>query len=208
MTRHAPQSRSIPLLLTGYGGLLFIAIYVAVGFLAPQYDSIRDAISALEFTPLRLAQQINFVHFGILVCLFAWALRRELESGWGVRSIPFFQLVSGIAIIGDGFFIYWPMHMICDLIAFNASLCVLFLFARRVRHDARWRGWAAGSILTAAAMMFFLSCFGMFQHIGGPAGLMEKLATAARTLWSVVLVSRLLRGASLAPAGASLTQAF
>jgi len=208
MTRTAPQSRSIPLLLTGYGGLLFIAIYIALGISAPRYDSLRDAISTLEFTPLRLAQQINFIQFGILVCLFAWAWRRELESGWGVRSIPFFQLVSGIALIGDGFFIHWPLHMTCDLIAFNASLCVLFLFAWRVRHDARWRGWAAGSILTAAAMMLFLFGFGMFQHLGGPAGLMEKLATAARTLWSVLLVSRLLRGASLAPAGASLPQAL
>lgn len=205
MNRDVPHQRSTLLLLAGYGGLLFIGTYVALGFIAPAYDPVRDTISALELTPLGLAQQVNFILFGSLSCLFAWALRRELAGGWGVYIIPLFQALSGIAAIGDGFFVRPPLHMACDLIAFNAALCVLFLFAWRVRHDARWHGWMTGSILTAVAMMFFLFCFGMFNHLGGPAGLMEKLATVVRTLWSVVLVSRLLLGASLAPVSASMT---
>lgn len=205
MTRDLPQHHSKSLLLAGYGGLLFIAIYVTLGFIAPAYHPVRDTISALELTPFGLAQQINFILFGSLSCLFAWALRRELVSGWGVHTIPLFQALSGIAVIGDGFFVHPPLHMTCDLIAFNAALCVLFLFAWRLRRDPRWRGWTAASILAAVAMMVFLFCFGMFNHIGGPAGLMEKLATAVRTLWTVVLVSRLLLGASLAPESASMT---
>lgn len=205
MNRDVPHQRSTLLLLAGYGGLLFIGTYVALGFIAPAYDPVRDTISALELTPLGLAQQVNFILFGSLSCLFAWALRRELAGGWGVYIIPLFQALSGIAAIGDGFFVRPPLHMACDLIAFNAALCVLFLFAWRVRHDARWHGWMTGSILTAVAMMFFLFCFGMFNHLGGPAGLMEKLATVVRTLWSVGLVSRLLLGASLAPVSASMT---
>ncbi|MGH9563879.1 MAG: hypothetical protein ACRD3S_20690, partial [Terracidiphilus sp.] len=55
------------------------------------------------------------------------------------------------------------------------------------------------SILAAIAMMTFLFLFVMLNHLGGPAGLIEKLATAVRTLWSVALVTRLLSGASLAP---------
>ncbi|HET8635550.1 MAG TPA: hypothetical protein VFL96_01740, partial [Acidobacteriaceae bacterium] len=49
------------------------------------------------------------------------------------------------------------------------------------------------------AMMGFLFSFGMLNHLGGPAGLMEKMATVVRTLWSVALASRLLSGATLAP---------
>lgn len=200
MRRSEPQARSIPLLLTGFGGLLFIAIFTTLGFLAHPYHPLRDTISTLEVTQFGPGQQANFFVFGVLLCLFAWALRRELQSGWCAWAIPVFQVLSGVGVIGDGFFL-WPsaLHMVFALIAFNAALCVLFLFAWRVRRDSRWRGWAAGSILSAVAMMAFLFCFGMMNHFGGPAGLMEKLATVVRTLWSVALTSRLLAGGSLVP---------
>lgn len=205
MSRSESQARSIPLLLTGCGGLLFIAVFTTLGYLAHPYHALRDSISTLEVTRLGPVQQANFVLFGVLLCLFAWALRRELQSGWGALMIPFFQVLAGVGVIGDGFFL-WPtaLHMVCALIAFNAGLCVLFCFAWRVRNDARWRGWAVFSSLTAVATMAFLFCFGMMNHLGGPAGLMEKLATIVRTIWSVALVTRLLSGVSLAPAGDAL----
>jgi hypothetical protein len=200
MIKNELQPRSIPLLLAGCGGLLFIAVFITLGFFARPYHPLRDSISTLEVTPLGPVQQANFFVFGALLCLFAWALRRELQSGWSAWAIPFFQVLSGIGVMGDGFFLWpTPRHMIFALIAFNAALCVLFLFAWRVRGDIRWRGWATGSVLCAVGMMAFLFCFGMMNHLGGPAGLMEKLATAVRTLWSVALVARLLSGASLVP---------
>lgn len=205
MSGSEPRPRSIPLLLTGCGGLLFIAIFVTLGYFAHPYNALKDSISTLEITQYGPAQQANFILFGILLCLFAWALRRELHSGRGALAIPIFQLVAGAGVIADGFFL-WPtaLHMVCALIAFNAALCVLFCFAWRVRGDLRWRGWTAFSSLTAVATMVFLFCFGMLNHFGGPAGLMEKMATVARTIWSVALVARLLSGVSLAPASGIL----
>ncbi|MGH9591150.1 MAG: DUF998 domain-containing protein [Terracidiphilus sp.] len=152
--------------------------------------------------PIGPIQQANFILFGILLCLFGWALRRELQNGWAALAIPFFQVLAGLGVIADGFFL-WPttLHMICALIAFNAGLCVLFSFAWRVRQDIRWRGWATYSSLTAVVTMAFLFCFGMMNEVGGPAGMMEKLATVVRTIWSVALVTRLLLGVSLAPVG-------
>lgn len=202
MARSEPQSRSIPLLFTGFGGLLFIAVFITLGCFAHPYHPLQDSISTLEVTQLGYFQQANFFVFGLLLCLFAWALRRELQSGWCAWAIPFFQVLSGVGVVGDGFFL-WPtaLHTLFALLAFNAALCVLFLFAWRVRHDTRWRGWTSGSILCAVAMMTCLFCFGMMNHLGGPAGLMEKLATTVRTLWSVALASRLLSGASLVPVG-------
>lgn len=209
MSERKLQSRSVPLLLTGYAGLLFIAVFTTLGILTPAYHPLRETISELEVTQLAWAQQANFVVFGVFLCLFAWALHRELQGGRGGQAIPFFQALSGFGVIGDGFFL-WPKaaHMIFALIAFNAALCVLFLFAWRVRRDVRWRGWAAGSILTAMAMMGFLFSFGMFNHHGGPAGLMEKMATVVRTLWSVALASRLLSGATLVPASDAVLTAI
>lgn len=186
------------MLLAGYGGILFIATYVVLGFFTPGYNSLHNAISALESTPSKLEQQINFFVFGALLCVFALGLRRELRPGFGAVLIPAIQFLDGLGVIGDAIFVRSAPHMACDLVAFNAALCVLFLFAWRFRRDPLWRGWTAYSILTALTMMALLFAFGMASHLGGPAGLMEKLATVVRTTWSALFVSKLLAGARLA----------
>jgi hypothetical protein len=182
------------MLLAGCSGILFIAIFAVLGFLMPGYNSLHDTISALELTPFKLAQQSNFFVFGALLCVFALGLRREMQQGFGAVLIPFIQFVDGLGVIGDAIFVRSTPHLACDLVAFNAALCVLFLFAWRFRRDPRWRDWTAYSVLTAIAMMALLFGFGMANHLGGPAGLMEKLATIVRTTWSVLLVRRLLAG--------------
>ena len=183
------------MLLAGCGGILFIVTFVVLGLMAPGYQSLYNTISSLEFTPFKLLQQTNFFVFGALLCVFACGLRRELRPGFGALLIPVIQFIDGLGVIGDAIFIRSPLHLICDLIAFNAALCILFLFAWRFRGDARWRGWTAYSLLTAIAMMALLFGFGMANHLGGPAGLFEKLATIVRTTWSVLLVCRLLTAA-------------
>lgn len=176
----------------GFGGVLFIGTFMVLGQLASGYHSLRDTISALEFTDMGLAQRLNFLVFGLLLIAFAIALRRELESGRGSWTIPALQALAGLGVIGDAVFIHAPLHFICDLVAFNSSLLVLFLFAWRLRGDVRWKGWTLYSVVTAVVMMGFLTAFGMANHNGGPAGLMEKLASATKTLWSTLLVCKLL----------------
>jgi hypothetical protein len=188
------------LLFAGFGGVLFSAAFVVLGFVAPGYSPVRDTISALELTPIGIAQQINFFVFGILICLFAVGLRREMQHGFGILLIPLIQFIEGLGVMGDAVFIHGIPHLAFDLVAFNSALCVLFLFAWRFRRDPSWQGWTAYSILTAIAMMALLFGFGLANHLGGPAGLLEKLATGVRTLWSIFLVGRLLAGASLAVA--------
>ena len=188
------------LLIGGFGGVLFIVTFVVLGLVTPGYSLLRDTISALELNPFGMAQQANFFVFGVLICMFAVGLRREMQEGFGAALIPFFQFLGGLGVIGDALFIHDGPHLACDLVAFNSSLCVLFLFAWRFRRDRRWRGWSAYSILSAVAMMALLFGFGMANHMGGPAGLLEKLATTVRGVWSVLLVTRLLGGATLAPA--------
>lgn len=185
------------LLAAGFGGVLFIAAFLVLGLLAPGYNSVRDTISALEFTTLGAAQRANFLLFGLLLCAFAAGLRMELGRGRGAVLIPTFQTLAGIGVIGDAIFISNPLHMACDLVAFNSSLVVLFLFAGRFRREPGWSGWTAYSILTAIAMMAFLTAFGFANDLGGPAGLMEKLASCTRTLWSALFAARLLAGKSL-----------
>lgn len=185
------------LIATGFGGVLFIATFLVLGALAPGYNSMQQAISQLEFTSMSLAQRINFFVFGLLIVAFAVALKRELNGGRAGRLIPLFQAIAGLGVIGDALWIHPPLHMACDLIAFNSSMLMLFLFAWRFRGDARWKGWAAYSVLTVVLMMAFLAAFGFAIQHGGPAGAMEKTATVVRTLWSVLLTVRLLSGVRL-----------
>jgi len=194
----APRSGLRKLLLaTGFSGVVFFSVFTILGALAPNYSFARDTISALEFTPLSFAQRANFFVFGLLLCAFAAGLRGELAGGRGGVIIPLFQLFSGIGVMGDAIFIHDPLHLVCDLIAFNSALLVLFTFTWRFWRDGRWKGWATYSILTAILMMALLAAFGAANHLGGPAGLLEKLAASTRTLWSALLAGRLLSGARL-----------
>jgi hypothetical protein len=188
------------LLAAGCGGALFVLTFLALGALAPGYNPLRETISALEFTSFGFAQRVNFFVFGLLLMAFAVALRRELGSGRGAALIPTFQFLSGVGVAGDAVFIHEPLHLVCDLITFNSALLVLFLFAWRFYGDTRWKGWTLYSILTALVMMAFLTAFGVANHVGGPAGAFEKLASLMRTSWSVLLVTKLYSGSNLSPA--------
>jgi len=185
------------LLVAGFSGVVFFSVFTILGALAPNYSFTRDTISALEFTPMGTAQRANFLVFGLLLCAFAAGLRRELATGPGAVIIPLFQLLSGIGVIGDAVFIHNPLHLVCDLIAFNSALLLLFTFAWRFRREAQWKGWSAYSLITAILMMAFLAAFGAANHLGGSAGLMEKFAASTRTLWSAIFAARLLGGARL-----------
>jgi hypothetical protein len=196
LTAQRSNSQKV-LLACGFAGLLFVAAYLLLGSIAPDYHPLRDTISSLEFTSLGAGQRANFLVFGLLQCAFAAGLRRELLGGRGALLIPFVQSVAGVGVIGDAIFIHAPPHLVCDLIAFNSALLVLFLFAWRFRREPYWNGWTAYSILTAITMMAFLLAFGFANHLGGPAGLMEKLATVTRSLWSALFVMRLFGGHSL-----------
>lgn len=189
------------LLATAFGGVVFVVTFLLLGAIAPGYDPWRETISALEFTAVGTAQRINFLVFGLMLMAFGLALHRELRGGQGGILIPIFQCLSGLGVASAGIFIHEPLHLVCDLIAFNSALLVLFLFARRFSDDNRWKGWKAYTILTGVLMMAFLTAFGVANRIGGPAGAFEKLASLTRTIWSVLLVVKLYSGRRITPVG-------
>ncbi len=134
---------------------------VYLGARAANYDTLRGTISALEFTALGWHNGLIFLVFGLMLMTFALALGRELGAGRGAVLIPTFQFLSGVGVAGDAIFIHEPLHLVCNLIAFNSSLLVLLLFAWRFSGDSRWKRWTAYSILTTLLMMAFLTAFGL-----------------------------------------------
>jgi len=191
-----PRSRlQLALLACGLaGGFFFMVSYSLAGAFTPGYRWLYDTISSLETYRTDNWQQANFILFGLLNILFAIGLAREVKWGFSGTTIFICQLLSGIALIGDGFFIHNPMHMVFDLVTFNASLLTLLFFTGQFYKNSQWRGWIAYSICTAMLMMAFLTVFGMSLYNGGRAGLFERLAVLPRTIWSVTLVIQLLRG--------------
>ena len=96
---HRSKTQTV-LLAKGFGGVLFALTFLILGARAPNYNTLRETISALEFTALGLAQRINFLVFGLTLMTFAVALRRELGAGRGAVLIPIFQFLSGVGVAG------------------------------------------------------------------------------------------------------------
>jgi hypothetical protein len=174
--------------------VLFVLAYSLLGAYTPGYHWLYETISSLELFRKDELQQANFIIFGILNIFFAVALHHELRPGVSAKAIVLFQVLTGLGLIGDGIFIHEPGHMVCDLITFNSSLLTLFFFTNQFYKNPQWKGWVTYTIVTAVLMMGFLTAFGLANHQHSVAGLFERLAVFPRTVWSVVLVWRLLGG--------------
>jgi hypothetical membrane protein len=192
------KSGTETLLLTcgAVGGIIFFVTYSVFGFLTPGYHAFNETISSLEMAGHGWVQQINFILYGILNIGFAVGLAKSLKPNWYTVLIITFQSLSGLALIGDGLFIYEPLHFICDLLTFNSSLLLLFLFIRIFYKAPDWKSWVIYTILTAVMMMFFLTAFGLAHKSHGPAGLYERLAVLPKSIWTIILAVRLLSGKS------------
>jgi hypothetical protein len=148
-----------------------------------------DLQAQRDDTPAGTTRQLIFkgVSFGVLT--------HNADGTWNMSQV---RGLAAPSLSSEGT-THDPLHLVCDLIAFNSSLVVLFLFAWRFWNDIHWKRWSVYSIANALLMMAFLTAFGFANHVGGPAGAMEKLATATRTLWSALLTAKLLAGARLDP---------
>jgi len=179
------------------GSVLFIAIYLLFGFATPNFNILRDTISSLELVKNGWIQQMNFIIFGVFTLLFTAGLAKELIKGLNALLIVVFQSLIAIGLIGDGIFIHDPLHMVCDLITFNSVLVVLFLFTWQFYKSTNWKGWIIYSVLTAFLMMIFLLAFGIANARHGMAGLYERLAVLPRTIWSILLIVKMVNGREL-----------
>jgi len=179
------------------GGLLFMINYTLLGLMTQNYHFLKETISGLELIRHDGLQQANFILFGLLTFFFTIGLSKELIPGVNALFILLFQSLTAIGLIGDGLFIYEPMHLICDLITFNSTLLVLIFFTWQFYKTRGWNGWIVYSILSALLMMGFLAAFGAANAAHTIPGLYERLAVVPRTVWTIVFVSKLLSGKSL-----------
>lgn len=179
------------------GSLVFITTYLLFGFTTPHFDTLRNTISSLELVKNGWLQRANFILFGIFIIFFTIGLSKELIKSYNAILIIIFQFCVALGLIGDGIFVYEPMHTTCDIITFNSGLLVMLLFTWQFYKSSDWKGWIVYSIFSALLMMAFLAAFGIANKNHGLAGLYERLAVLPRSIWSILLISKLLQGRTL-----------
>ncbi len=190
-----PQTLLLWLTVSILGTALFPIIYLIEGAVRPGYDAWRDTISSLSLGPMGWMQQLNFALCGVFVLLSAYVWRRILSGGVCATWYPILRVVEGLALVAIAIFTQDPLHTAFLIVIMNAMCFGLFVIARRFWGQSQWRGWVMFSVICGLWPMVVMPFFGLALHGHGAlsayAGLFERLATNADTVWSLVLLARL-----------------
>ncbi len=218
-----PVPRRLLLWLTyGVAGtLLFPLIYLIEGVTRPGYNAWQHSISSLSLGPGGWIQQANFIMCGASIIWLAFVWRHILRGGVCAIWYPIVRGIEGVALILVGFFSTDPgygyppgmpggpgtstpggtLHLVFTILVVNAMCLGLFVIAIRFWRNPDFRGWAIFSLACGLLPMIFMPFFVIAQNthsvFTGYAGLFERLATNADTIWGVVLLIPLWAGRKL-----------
>lgn len=183
------------------GTVLFPIIYLIEGVTRPGYSAWQQTISALSLGSGGWMQQLNFALCGVSVLWLAYVWRQILKGGICATWYPIIRDIEGLGLIAIAIFTRDPLHTAFLIVIVNAMCIDLFVIARRFWGNPDFRGWTAFSIACGLWPMIFMSFFGMGLNphsiFSGYAGLFERLATNADTIWGVLLLIPLWAGRRL-----------
>ena len=198
-----PVPRRLLLWLTvGVAGtVLFSIIYLIEGVTRPGYDGWQQTISALSLGPDGWIQQLNFALCGVSVLWLAYVWRKILSGGVCATWYPIIRGIEGLGLIAIAIFTQDPLHTAFLIVIVNAMSLGLFVIARRFWRNPDFRGWTTFSVACGLWPMIVMPLFGIALNahsvFSGYAGLFERLATNADTIWGVVLLIPLWAGRRL-----------
>jgi hypothetical protein len=191
------------------GGLAFTGIYLAEGATRAGYHALAQPISALSLGPGGWVQQLNFIVFGVLVCLSAAGWRAALAPGRGAWAFPVLRVIAGAGLVMDGLFaqdpsggyppgarggrltVHGQLHTVFAVITITALAAGCFVLARRFAAEPGWRCWAVFAVAAGVATIVFIAAFGAAGGHGGLAGLWERAAGGATSVLTVAVLARL-----------------
>jgi hypothetical protein len=191
------------------GGLVFTGVYLAEGATRAGYRALAQPISALSLGPGGWVQQLNFIVFGVLVCLSAAGWRAALAPGRGSLAFPVLRVIAGVGLVMDGLFaqdpsggyppgaragtatVHGQLHTLFAVITITALAAGCFVLAARFAAEPLWRRWAAFAAAAGVATIVFIAAFGAAGGHGGLAGLWERAAGAATSVLIVAVLTRL-----------------
>src|SRR6516162_196110 len=191
------------------GGLVFTGVYLAEGATRAGYRALAQPVSALSLDPGGWVQQLNFVVFGVLVCLSAVGWRAVLAPGRGALAFPVLRLIAGAGLVMDGLFAQDPsggyppgaragaptahgqLHTLFAVITITALAAGCFVLAARFAAEPLWRRWPVFAAAAGVATITFIAAFGAAGGHGGLAGLWERAAGGATSVLTVAVLARL-----------------
>src|SRR5215470_6729074 len=191
------------------GGVAFTGVYLAEGATRAGYRALAQPISALSLGPGGWMQQLNFVIFGVLVCLSAPGWRAVLAPGRGALAFPVLRVIAGVGLVMDGLFAQDPsggyppgaragvatlhgqVHTLFAMITITALASGCFVLARRFAAEPGWRRWAVLAAAAGVSTIVFITAFGAAGGHGGLAGLWERAAGGATSVLTVAVLVRL-----------------
>ncbi len=157
------------------GTALFPIIYVIEGTTRPGYDAWRQAISALSLGPGGWIQQLDFVVCGVSILWLAFVWRKILAGGVCATWYPIIRGIEGVGLIAIAIFSQDPGYGYPPGTPSGPGPSTL------------------GGTLHLVFTILVVNAMTQNTHsvFAGYAGLFERLATNADTIWSLVLVARL-----------------
>ena len=191
------------------GGLVFTGVYLAEGATRAGYRALAQPISALSLGPGGWVQQLNFITFGVLVCLSAAGWRAVLASGRGALAFPVLRVIAGVGLVMDGLFaqdpsggyppdvragaptVHGQVHTLFAMITITALAGGCFVLAARFAAEPAWRRWAPFAAAAGVATIVFIAAFGAAGAQGGLAGLWERAAGGATSALTLAVLIRL-----------------
>jgi hypothetical protein len=216
-----PRKLLLWLALGVAGTVLFPTIYMIEGVTISGYNAWQQAISALSLGPYGWIQQADFVLCGVSVLWSAFVWRKILKGGVCATWYPLIRAIEGIGLIAIGIFSQDPgygyppgtpagpgpsslggtLHLTFTILVVQAMCLALFIIARRFWKNSDFRGWTLISVAFGLMPMVFMPFFGFAQNthssFAGYAGLFERLATNADTIWGVLVLIPLWAGGRL-----------
>jgi hypothetical protein len=191
------------------GGLVFTGVYLAEGATRAGYRALAQPISALSLGPGGWVQQLNFITFGVLVCLSAAGWRAALTPGRGAVAFPVLRVIAGAGLVLDGLFaqdpsggyppgaragvptVHGQVHTLFAMITITALASGCFVLAARFAAEPAWRRWAVFAAAAGVATIVFIAAFGAAGGHGGLAGLWERAAGGATSVLTLAVLVRL-----------------
>src|SRR5215472_907324 len=204
------SARSWLLLAAGtVGGALFTGAYLAEGATRAGYRPLALPISALSLGPGGWVQQLNFIVFGLLVCVSAVGWRALLAPGTGAVAFPVLRVAAGLSLVMDGLFsqdpsggyppgaragvatVHGQVHTLFAMVTITALTAGCFVLASRFAAQPGWRRWTVFAVAAGVATIAFIAAFGAAGGHGGLAGLWERAAGGATSVLTVTVLARL-----------------
>ena len=183
------------------GTVLFPIIYLIEGVTRPGFDAWQQTISALSLGPGGWIQQLNFALCGVSVLWLAYVWRKILAGDVCATWYPIIRSIEGLGLIAIAIFTQDPLHTAFLIVIVNAMCLGLFIISRRFWRNPDFRGWTTFSVACGLWPMIVMPIYGVALNahsvLTGYAGLFERLATNADTIWGVVLLIPLWAGRRL-----------